>query len=458
MRRRQKVLTLAATLVVAGVAGYSLWSWSAKPRPPAPAVQQAAIAYYQDPDGKPAYALHPRQTADGRDYRAVLVTEDVNFTPAPEPVLQPGSRKIAYYRNPMGLPDTSPTPKKDSMGMDYIPVYEGEDNDPAIKLSPGRIQRSGVLSEPAQLRPVRPALIAPGVVQLDERRVAVISLRTESWIQKIEDVTTGSRVRKGQPLMHLYSPAISSAGAELAAIAKFQESQVGNGLAGVRQRLLNLGTPETVIEKIRTTGEAPISVEWLVPRDGIVLERNATEGMRAEPGAALFRIADTSVLWILFDVPESALGTIAVGQRAFATAKSFPGRTFEGVVKTIYPQINRETRTAKVRVEVPNSDQLLLPDMYVEGEIVTGRPDPVISVAESAVVDSGRKQIVFIDKGNGVIAPREVTTGERGGGFVEITSGVQDGEAVVSSANFLLDAESNLRAAVKGYSEAGASK
>ncbi len=179
--------------------------------------EPAAAIYYQDPDGKPFYSLTPKKTPDGRDYRAVPAGADVSFDDPARcwRLRRPADRKIKYYRNPMGLPDISPTPKKDSMGMDYIPVYEGEDSDDgSVKLSPGKIQRTGVKSEPATRRVIRTMVRAPGTIQLDERRVSVISMRAESFVQKVADVTTGAHVVKGQPLMEIYSPAISSAAAE----------------------------------------------------------------------------------------------------------------------------------------------------------------------------------------------------------------------------------------------------
>src|SRR5262249_26514809 len=161
--------------------------------------------YYQDPDGKPFYSAEPKQTADGRPYRAVHASEDVSFEePEQAAASGPSGRKVLYYRNPMGLPDVSKTPKKDSMGMDYIPVYEGEDADSsAVTVSPGKLQRIGVKSEPATLRAIAVPVRAPGVIQLDERLISVIALRAEAYIEKVENVTTGTEVRKGQPLMRL---------------------------------------------------------------------------------------------------------------------------------------------------------------------------------------------------------------------------------------------------------------
>src|SRR6478735_4237694 len=367
----------------------------------------------------------------------------------------PADRKIKYYRHPMGLPDVSLTPRKDSMGMDYIPVYEGEDSDDgSVKLSPGKIQRTGVKSEPAASRIIRAMIHAPGVIQLDERRISVIAMRSESYIQKVENVTVGTHVVKGQPLMEVYSPAVSSAAAEYISTIN-SKTTAGDGLygRGSRQRLMNLDVPDAAIVTMEKSRVVPIGIEWISPRDGVVLERNAIEGMRAQPGAVLFRIADHSQVWALIDVAERDIGTLAIGQTVTVRARSFPGREFIGSINVIYPEINKETRTARVRVELANPDLVLLHAMYVDAEIDAGGREPVLSVPESAIMDTGSRQAVLIDRGEGRFEPREVKLGHRGGGYAEIRQGVVDGDPVVVSANFLIDAESNLKAALKGFSD-----
>ena len=377
----------------------------------------------------------PAKTPDGRDYRGVPAGADISFEEASAPEAAPAApmdRKIKYYRNPMGLPDTSPTPKKDSMGMDYIPVYEGEDSDDgSVKLSPGKIQRTGVKSEPAAKRMIRTIVRAPGTIQLDERRVSVISMRSESFVLKVANVTTGSHVAKGQRLMEVYSPAVSSAAAEyLATITSKTTSGDGSYGRGSRQRLMNLDVPEVAIAAIEKSRNVPTSIEWTAPRDGIVLERSAIEGMRVQPGGVLFRIADHSVVWALIDVAERDLGAISIGQPATVKARSFPGREFSGKVEVIYPEINKETRTARIRVELSNPDLVLLHDMYVDAEIDTGSGEPVLSVPESAVMDTGGRQAVFVDKGEGRFEPREVKLGNRGSGYVQVRQGIADGERI----------------------------
>jgi Cu(I)/Ag(I) efflux system membrane fusion protein len=462
--KRALIATVAAALIAA--AGTALVVAQRQPERAVSVVDRAAAEgnpapiYFQDPDGKPSYSLRPRKTPDGRDYRAVPASADVSFDEAAMPSTSAATagaatRKIKYYRNPMGLPDTSPTPKKDSMGMDYIAVYEGDDSDDgSVKLSPGKIQRTGAKSEPAAKRVIHTTIRAPGTIVVDERRISVISMRSESFVLKVADVTTGSHVVKGQPLMEVYIPAVSSAAAEyLATISSKATSGDASYGRGSRQRLLNLDVPEAAIAAIEKSRDVLTSIQWIAPRDGIVLERNAIEGMRVQPGGVMFRIADHSVVWALIDVAERDLGAIAIGQMATVKARSFPGREFLGKIEAIYPEINKETRTARIRVDLPNPDLLLLHDMYVDAEIDTGSGEPVLSVPESAVMDTGSQQAVFVDKGHGRFEPRDVKLGHRGNGYVEVRKGIAEGEPVVVSANFLIDAESNLKAALKGFSE-----
>jgi len=275
-------------------------------------------------------------------------------------------------------------------------------------------------------------------------------------VQKVADVTTGSRVTKGQPLMDIYSSAVSSAAAEyLATITSKATAGIAPYGRGSRQRLVNLDVPEPVIAEMEKSHSVPITIQWSSPRDGIVLQRSAIEGMRAQPGDILFRIADISLVWATVDVAERDLGSIAVGQPVTVRARSYPSRDFKGRISVIYPQVNKETRTARVRVELTNTDLALLPDMYVDAEIDTGSPAPVLAVAESAVLDTGSRQAVLLDRGQGRFEPREVKLGRRGDGYVEIRDGLAEGDAIVTSANFLIDAESNLKAGLKGFAEGG---
>ena len=455
-------LTLGA-LAAAGAAGF--WagqaglSWPALPFPlpwhqsasAPPLAATGPVIYYRDPDGRPAYSAGPARTADGRAYVAVRASEDVSLEPrasgqAAAPAAAGEPRRILYYRNPMGLPDTSPVPKKDSMGMDYIPVYAGEDADSGtVTVSPGRLQRTGVRSEPAEARQIQRQVRVPGSVQLDERRVSVVATRTDAFVQEVANVTTGDRVTRGQPLLKLYSPDIAAAGA-----LYVTELASGAGSAGgARQRLENLGVPADTIAELERTRRVPLLFDWRAPRSGVVLERNAVDGMKTTAGAVLFRLADTSQVWVIADVPEYDMAAVRIGAAAVVRPRGLAGRTFEGRVTLIYPQVARDTRTTRVRIELANLEGLLLPDMYVDVVIASGSGGTVVAVAESAVIDSGTRQVVIIDRGEGKFEPREVKTGARGGGYVEIREGLAADERVVVSANFLIDAESNLKAALR---------
>ena len=453
MRRGLRACLILAAVVAAGVGGY----WSGRQSEGAlvtvlaTAEAEAAgpVLYYRDPDGRPLYSLTPKDTPDGRAYRPVHAGEDASVEPGAKSAARATpnpseARRIRYYRNPMGLPDVSPVPKKDSMGMEYIPVYESDDDDSGtLTLSPAKIQRIGVTSAPASMRIISEPVRAPGVIQLDERQIAVIAMRAESFIEKVENVTTGSEVRKGQPLLRVYSPAIALAGADyIAALSmRFEPAAV----RGARQKLMNLAVPDSVMSDMERTRQMPPVLTWVAPRDGLVLERNVVDGMRAMPGAVLFRFADIGVVWAIVEVSERDLGAVAEGQPVAVRVRSYPDRVFAGKVALIYPQLNPATRTARVRIELANPGFLLRPDMYADAIIDTGRGQAVLSVPEGALIDSGDRRVVIVDKGEGRYEPRPVKIGRRGAGYVEIRAGVSEHENVVTAANFLIDAESNLK-------------
>ncbi|SFJ52559.1 membrane fusion protein, Cu(I)/Ag(I) efflux system [Bosea sp. OK403] len=458
---------LALTVVMtAGGAGYwaghrglpvpgpSEWRGGEGTRAAGEPAGTGAVIYYRDPDGKPLYAAEPRRTVDGRAYRAVRASEDVSFDePAAPPVRATeakAERKLLYYRNPMGLPDTSLVPKKDGMGMDYLPVYAGDNDDGnSVKVSPGKLQRTGVRSEPAERRVLSLPVRASGTIQLDERRITVVTTRSDAFIDHVENVTTGDQVRKGQPLLRFYSPEIAAASAQYLSSL---------GVQGARQRLENLNVPAEVIAEIERSRKVTTSIVWTAPRDGVVTERNVVDGMKAAPGDVLFRLADVSTVWALVDVNERDLPMIELGQAVTVHARGFVGRSFTGQVAVVYPQVNRQTRTTRVRVELANPEGILRPDMYVDAEIATGAQAPVITVPMSAVIDSGTRQVVIIDKGEGRFEPRPVKLGQRNADFVEVRDGVAEGDQVVIAANFLIDAESNLKAALQGLTAAGEAK
>lgn len=407
------------------------------------------VIYWRHPDGLPEWSATERQTADGRAFLPVRDSEDLSLDPeaalaAPES----GERSILYYRNPMGLPDTSPVPKKDSMGMDYIPVYGGDDSDDgSVTVSPGKLQRTGVRTAEAMFAPLAASLRAPGIVVLDERRISVISLRADAFIETVANVTTGSVIAEGAPLVTLYSPEIAQAIAQFVTDLRGEERTREGARDGSRQRLENLGVPSEVIDQIAAEGRAYVSIPIMASRGGVVLERMAVEGMMSEAGEALFRIADTSIVWVIAEVPEVALMDIASSSEVRVSFRGLAGEPMTGRIDRIYPEVNMTTRTAKLRIELPNPDGRLLANMFADVEIMLGGA-PVVQVPEGAVIDTGDRQVVILDLGEGRFRPEPVTVGRRGGGMVEIIRGVAAGDQVVSAATFLIDAESNLNAAL----------
>ena len=354
-------------------------------------------------------------------------------------------RPAKLYRNPMGAPDTSPVPKKDSMGMDYIPVCEDaeESQDGTIvKVSLDRVQRLGVRSEVVEERALARTVRAFASVQYDERRQAVVAPKFGGWIQKLYVNATGDAVTAGQTLFDVYSPELN---------VLQQEFMLSRGTqSGAEGRLRNLDYPEAELEKLRRGDHASRVIGIPAPEAGTVVEKLAVKGMRYQPGEVLFRIVDTSTMWVLAEVYEQDLGFVKVGDMAKVTVNTWPDRSFPGRVTFIYPSVGKESRTAKLRIEVANPDGLLRADMAatVEIEAPLGR---ALAVPDSAVIDSGQRQIVLVERGEGRYQPVAVKLGARVPGYVQVFDGLKPGERVVTSATFLIDAESNLRAALGAF-------
>jgi membrane fusion protein, copper/silver efflux system len=379
-----------------------------------------------------------------------------------EPAAQ--QHKIKFYRNPMGLPDTSPTPKKDSMGMDYIPVYDGEESDGnSVKVSPGKIQRTGVETIAASKQPITRTIKAPGVIQLDERRISVIAPRFDGYVESVGGATTGTHVKKGDPLVTVFGQEVQNQGARLIieqnaggrgdeAAALSNGKVAPGGVIGARRRLVNLGVPVDYIETVIRERRVPDTLTFRGAGDGVILERNVVDGQAFKAGDVLFRIADHSEVWMIADVAEGDIEAVSAGQTATITTRAHSGKQFIGKVAVVYPHLTKETRTARVRIELPNPDLALLPDMYGEVEIATGTNERVVTVPRSAIIDSGNRQVVLLELGEGRYEPRSVKLGRKGDGFTEILSGIAEGDKVVVNGNFLIDAESNLQSALKSFS------
>ncbi|MDP3706524.1 MAG: efflux RND transporter periplasmic adaptor subunit [Polaromonas sp.] len=379
-------------------------------------------------------------------------------------------RKLLYYRNPMGLPDSSPVPKKDPMGMDYIPVYEGEaDAEPAsahqIRISTEKIQKLGVKTEAASLRALDKVVRAAGRIEADERRVYAISPKFEGYLERLHVSATGQSVGKGQALFEVYSPELVSAQREYAIAAQGVQSLKDAGSdaqSGMKQladsslmRLRNWDISDEQIRALAKAGEAKRTMTFRSPVGGIVTEKKALQGMRFMPGETLYQITDLSSVWVLADVFEQDIGLVKSGAKAKVMINAYSGKVFAGDITYVYPTLNAETRTVQVRIELPNPGQLLKPGMFAQVELTVAPRSNVVTVPVSAVIDSGTRRIVLVHAKEGRFEPREVKLGERSDNYVEVLEGVRDGEQVVVAANFLIDAESNLKAAIGGFGAPG---
>ncbi len=427
--------------------------------------------YYQDPDGNPFYSAGPRKAASGQDY--VPVFNDA--APAPEAPVDAalaapaaraagqatstsGRNRILFYRNPMGLPDNSPVPKKDSMGMDYIPVRENEAADVGaglVTIATGRMQVLGVRTAPVESRPaLKQTVRATGTVQFDERRMAAVSTRVGGWVERLEVGATGDAVRRGQVMADLYSPDLVAAEEEFLVASRMGSAMVAASV----QRLRALGVPDGEIARLRRTGKPAQRIPVLAPADGVVTEKMVVQGTRVGPDQPLYRTAALSPVWVIAEVQEGDLGGVRPGQQARAGFVAFPGRGFDGTVDFIYPRLTAETRTARVRVVMPNADGALRAGMFASVEIdapATGDAGPVLAVPSSAILDSGTRQAVLVERGEGRFEARQVRVGAQGDGTAQILDGLKAGERVVVGANFLIDAESNLRAALQTFTAPG---
>ncbi len=378
-------------------------------------------------------------------------------------------RKVLYYRNPMGLPDTSPEPKKDPMGMAYTPVYEGEaDAEPVsanqIRISTDKIQKLGVRTEAASMKAIDKIVRAAGRIEPDERRVYTISPKFEGYVERLYVNATGQAVDKGQPLFEVYSPELVSAQREYAIAAQGVESLKGaesGAQDGMRQlaesslmRLKNWDISEEQIRALAKSGDTKRTLTFRSPVSGIVAEKKALQGMRFMPGEMLYQVVDLSSVWVFADVFEQDIGLVKPGARAKVKINAYPDKEFAGAVTYVYPTLKAETRTVQVRIELPNPGQLLKPGMFAQVELAALARKSSVTVPLSAVIDSGTRRIVLVQVKEGRFEPREVKLGARSDDHVEVLDGVKDGELVVVAANFLIDAESNLKAALGSFGQA----
>lgn len=331
----------------------------------------------------------------------------------------------------------------------------------AVMVSPERQQLIGLKTGAVEYRSIERTIRTVGVVEIDERRLADVNIKIEGWIESLLVNFTGERVRKGQPLLTIYSPDLVSTQEEylqaLRARQTLSKSRFADVVSGAetlvnasKRRLQYWDISDEEIADLERTGTPRKSVTIDSPITGVVIEKMAVRGKKVMPGETLYKVADLSAVWVHGEIYEYEVPLVKLGQSASVTLASYPGELFHGTVSYIYPVLTEKTRTVKVRFEFSNTkDWKLKPQMYanVALKIPFGKR---LAVPDEAILDSGTQQLVFIDKGQGTFEPRDVKVGARADGYVEILSGLSAGERVVTSANFLIDSESQLKTAVGG--------
>jgi len=378
----------------------------------------------------------------------------------------PNQHTIAYYRSPMDPTVHSDRPAKDSMGMDFIPVYEDELAGAAssvagravVALAPERRQMLGIRSEPVRQEPIEHVIRTVGRVTPDETRIHHIHTKYDAYVEHLYVDFTGKFVKKGDHLVALFSPELLATQEEYLLALRARDRLAASDQPGVakggadlleatRQRLLLWDIAPEDIDAIARSGKPRRALDLHSDVSGYVLQKNAIQGMRVMQADTLFDIADLSHLWVLADVYVSDLSAIRLGMQAEVSAAYLPGQTWRGPVTYIAPTVDEKTRTIKVRVEVDNRDAALKPDMFADVLLKTDLGKGLV-VPESAVIDAGDRKLVFLDRADGRLEPRQVQIGATLPDGLQVLSGLAQGDRVVTSANFLLDSESSLKAAI----------
>jgi Cu(I)/Ag(I) efflux system membrane fusion protein len=414
------------------------------------------VLYWVDPMNPANRSDKPGKAPDGMDLVPVYAEGQ---TPAA------AEKKVLYWVDPMHPAYKSDKPGiAPDCGMDLVPVYEGDvapegsqskvDGYSNVKLTTARQQVIGVQTGVAETRTIGRTVRTVGRVAVDETRLHTITTKFDGYIEKLYVDYTGKEVRRGQPLFSVYSPELLATQQEyLLALRAAKESPLL--LEASRRRLQLWDISASDIRRLEQTGQPRKSLTIASPASGFVLSKTAIEGARVIAGTPMFEIAGLDRVWVVADVYESEIAFVRVGAEAKVTLSYLPGRTFTGKITFITPTVDPMTRTAQVRVEVDNRDASLKPDMYAE--IVIQEPGRTVTVVpESAVLSTGTRSVLFVVKDDGTFEPREVQTGTKSDRFLEIRSGVEPGEKVATQANFLIDSESRLKAALAQMSAPGA--
>jgi membrane fusion protein, copper/silver efflux system len=365
-------------------------------------------------------------------------------------------RRIKFYQSTMNPGEISQTPGKDSMGMDMVPVYENgaADGWATISIDPVTMQNMGIRTTEVTRGPLQRTVRTVGVIGYDETMIAEVTTKYKGWIEKLYVDATGKQVHRGEPLFEIYSPELYSAQMEYVLAlgdSSLPDKPGRNGLLGsARQKLKFFDISDAQIDELEKTREPKKTLRVGAPIDGFVTEKTVVEGMMAEPGMKLYRLADLGIVWVYAQVYEQDLPYIRLGQEASVSLSYMPGRKFRGRVTYVYPNVDEKTRTVRVRMEFHNPGYFLKPGMFAAVQVSAQLDADALLVPDSAVLRSGEKDTVFVALEGGKFEPRTVTIGPRAeGDRYQVLSGLNEGERVVTSGQFMLDSESQLREAIQ---------
>ena len=409
--------------------------------------------------------MHPTVVSEGPGSCPVCGMDLVPDKPAADSASD-GERAIAYWRAPMDPSFTSHEPGKSPMGMDLVPVYEDElQAEGTVTIDPATVQNIGVRTAPVERRTLHRTVRTVGRVDYDETRMADVNTKIAGWVEKLFVDYTGQMVEKGEPLLQIYSPELVAAQEEYLTAVDYSErlraGAGGEAAAGARdllsaalQRLRYWDISDRQIEELRQTGEVRRTMTVDSPQQGTVVHKAVYDGQHIGPGQHLYRIAELSRVWVYADIYEYELPWVREGQEAEVELSYLPGKSFTGKVTYVYPFLEAETRTVKVRMSFANPELELKPEMYANVTIQSPLPaDSVLAVPVQAVIHSGPRRLAVVSLGEGRFQPREIRVGAEAEGLYEVLEGLREGERIVTSAQFLIDSESNLKAAVSSLGE-----
>jgi Cu(I)/Ag(I) efflux system membrane fusion protein len=356
-------------------------------------------------------------------------------------------KKILYYHDPMVPGNKFDKPAKSPfMDMMLVPVYADSDGDQGKVTVSSRIQQNlGVRTAEVTEGTLSPQVSAVGSIAFNERDQAIVQSRATGYVERLQVRATLDRVTKGQPLVELYVPDWVAAQEEFLSVRRMQGADLGGLVDGARQRMRQAGMSDAQIQQVERSGKTQTRITIVAPISGVVVELTAREGMTVMPGATLFRINGLSTVWANAEVPESQAALLRPGAKVQAKSPAVPGTTFDGKVQAILPEVNASTRTLKARMELANPGSKLVPGMFVQMQFMDTRAEKSLLIPTEAVIQTGKRTVVMVAEDNGRFRPVDVEAGIESGGQTEIKRGLQTGQRVVVSSQFLIDSEASLK-------------